>query len=139
MKTSYSTNLDLKSTDIGLLIFRIGIGSLILTHGFPKLLKFFGPEEITFGDPIGLGPTTTLALAVLAEFVCAIFLIFGFITRIASIPLICTMAVAALIVHMDDDFAIQEKSILFLVGFILLLFTGAGKYSIDYILLKRKK
>lgn len=139
MNTRYTTNLNLQHIDIGLLIFRIGIAGLMLTHGIPKLIRFFGPDEISFGDPLGLGPVFTFTFAVFAEFVCSVFIIFGFLTRIAAIPLIITMAVAALVVHIPDGFGRQELPLLFMFGFILLFFSGAGKYSLDFILSKKKR
>ena len=139
MKNSYTTNLNLKNLDLGLLIFRVAIAGLMLTHGFPKLTRFFGPEEITFGDPLGFGPTVTFTLAVFAEFVCSVLVIFGFLTRIAAIPLIITMAVAALVVHMPDGFGKQELPLLYMFGFILLFLSGGGKYSLDFILNRKTK
>ncbi|MDT0647598.1 DoxX family protein [Zunongwangia sp. F260] len=139
MKNSYSTSLNLQSVDVALLIFRIAISALILTHGIPKLITFFNSEEIAFADPIGLGETVSFTLAVFAEFVCAVLIIFGFATRLAAIPLIITMAVAALIVHIPDGFGKQELPLLYMFGFILLMFTGAGKYSLDHFLLLKKK
>ena len=139
MKNTYTTNLSLPATDIGLLIFRIGIAGLMLTHGFPKLLRFFGSEEIVFGDPLGVGQEVTLFFAVFAEFLCSILIILGLATRLAAIPLIITMAVAAFIVHATDGFGRQELPILYLLGFLLLLFIGSGKYSLDWFFLSRKK
>ncbi|MDT0649868.1 DoxX family protein [Autumnicola edwardsiae] len=139
MKNSYSTSLNLQSVDVALLIFRIAISALMLTHGIPKLITFFNSEEIAFADPIGLGETVSFTLAVFAEFVCAVLIIFGFATRLAAIPLIITMAVAALIVHIPDGFGRQELPLLYMFGFILLLLTGAGKYSVDHFLLLKKK
>lgn len=139
MKNTYTTNLDLRGLDFGLLIFRIAIAGLMLTHGFPKFTRFFGTEEITFGDPLGFGQTFTFTFAVFAEFFCSVLIIFGFITRIAAIPLIITMGVAALVVHIPDGFAKQELPLLYMFGFILLLFSGPGKYSLDFFLSKRKK
>lgn len=138
MKNSYSTNLNLSHVDIGLLIFRIGISALMLTHGYPKLVRFFGSEEIAFADPLGFGEVVTFTFAVFAEFICSILIIVGFGTRLAAIPLIGTMAVAALIVHMPDGFGSQEMPLLYMFGFILLFFTGGGKYSLDWYLLKKK-
>ena len=140
MRNTYSTSLSLPQVDIGLLIFRIGISVLMLTHGVPKLLKFFGSEEIVFGDPLGLGQVTTFSLAVFAEFVCAVLVLIGLGTRLAVIPIMITMAVAALIVHASDGFGRQELPLLYLFGFLLLFFTGSGKYSLDhYFLLSKKK
>lgn len=135
---SYKTNLNLVNVDIGLLIFRIAISALMLTHGLPKLLKFFGPEEIVFADPLGLGETFSFTLAVFAEFICSAFIIFGFLTRFSAIPIFITMAIAAFIVHAPDGFGKQELPLLFMCGFLLLVICGGGKYSLDYLLQNRK-
>lgn len=135
---SYRTNLNLKNTDIGLLIFRVSISVLMLTHGFPKLLKFFGPEEINFADPFGLGETITFGLAVFAEFVCAVFVLFGFLTRFSAIPIVLTMAVAAFIIHATDGFGKQELPIAYMFSFLFFVFSGAGKYSIDFLIQNKK-
>ncbi|MDT0676956.1 DoxX family protein [Autumnicola musiva] len=139
MQKSYTTSLNLSQVDIGLLIFRIGISALMLTHGVPKLITFFGEEEISFMDPIGLGEVTTFTFAVFAEFVCAVLIMLGFATRLAAIPIVCTMITAALIVHISDGWGRQELPFLYLLGFLLLLITGAGKYSLDHFLLMNRK
>lgn len=139
MKNTYSTNLNLAQVDIGLLIFRIGISALMLTHGYPKLLRFFGSEEINFADPLGLGPVVTFTFAVFAEFICSILVMLGLGTRLAVIPLIATMAIAALVVHATDGFGRQELPLLYLTGFVLLFFTGSGKFSLDWYFLSNKK
>lgn len=140
MRKVYATNLSLPKVDAGLLIFRIGIAGLMLTHGIPKLIRFFGSEEITFADPLGFGEVLTFTFAVFAEFVCAVLILLGLGTRLAVIPLILTMAVAGLIVHAQDGFRVQELPLLYLCGFLLLFFTGSGKYSLDhYFLLSEKK
>ncbi len=139
MKKTYATILDLQKVDLGLLIFRIGLSGLMLTHGVPKVIKFFGSEEIAFADPLGLGEVTTFTFAVFAEFICSILVLLGLGTRVAVIPLIITMAVAAFIVHASDEFVRQELPLLYLLGFLLLFFTGAGKYALDFYWLKKEK
>ena len=111
----------------------------MLTHGFPKLLKLFGGEEIVFADPIGLGQGTTLVLAVFAEFICAILVIIGLGTRLAVIPLIITMFTAGFVIHAADPFQRKELAIIYLSIYIVLLITGAGKHSLDYHWLKKKR
>ncbi|TRO66509.1 DoxX family protein [Christiangramia sabulilitoris] len=135
---SYKTILNPNLIDIGLVIYRIAISCLMLTHGYPKMLKFFGGEPIEFADPFGLGMETTFMLAVFAEFFCAILIIIGYITRLAAVPIVITMATAALIVHQADPFAKQELPLLYLFAFLLLFFTGAGRYSLDYFIQTKK-
>lgn len=139
MKKIYSTNLNLPSIDAGLLVLRIGVAALMLTHGTPKLLMLFGNEEIAFADPIGLGPTTSLMLSTFAEFVCSILILLGLGTRLAAIPLILNMAVAFFIFHAQDTFKVKELAGFYLLVFIVILITGAGKYALDYYWLKRSK
>lgn len=138
MKNSYSTILSLERTDFGLLFFRLAISGLMLTHGIPKLITFFNAEEIVFGDPMGIGVILTFGLAVFAEFVCSVLVILGLGTRLAVIPLIATMVVAAFLVHWTDPFVKQELPLLYLSGYLLLYFTGAGKFSLDQYFLKKK-
>ena len=63
----------------GLLILRLGIGALMLTHGWGKLQMLLGGAE--FHDPIGWGGKVSLVMIVFAEFVCAIMIMAGFFTR----------------------------------------------------------
>jgi putative oxidoreductase len=115
---------------------RITIGAIMMIHGLPKLNRLTSGEEIKFADPFGLGPQISLGLAVFAEVVCTIFIILGLGTRLASIPLIITMAVAAFYAHASDPFATKEKPILFLLIFIILAVFGSGRYSIDRLMTK---
>lgn len=115
---------------LGLLILRAGLGATMLTHGYPKFRNLIA-GEFKFGDPIGLGVELSFTLTVLAEFLCSILLILGLGSRLATIPLIITMLVAWLVVHINDPFGSQEKAVMYLIAFIALLLTGPGKYSLD--------
>ncbi|MDP3461546.1 MAG: DoxX family protein [Bacteroidales bacterium] len=116
---------------VWLLFYRILISVFMLSHGWPKLLKFFASGDISFPDPLGIGTIPSLALTVLAEVGCSILIILGLGTRFASFALAFTMSVAAFIVHSGDPFKKMELSLLFLVSYIFLLVTGPGKYSVD--------
>lgn len=118
------------ASDLGLLILRFVSGGALLTHGYPKFQKVIN-GDMQFGDPLGLGQATSLYLSAFAEFICAILIILGLLTRLASIPLIINMAVAFTIVHSADDFGTKELSLLYLGMFLTLFFTGPGKYSVD--------
>ncbi|SKB29656.1 DoxX family protein [Daejeonella lutea] len=118
------------SYDFGLLILRVVSGAALLTHGYPKFQKVIS-GNMQFGDPLGIGQGTSLHLAAFAEFICAILIIMGLLTRLASIPLIINMAVACLIVHATDDFGTKEMSLLYLGIFLTIFFTGPGKFSAD--------
>jgi putative oxidoreductase len=120
-----------KNIDLTLLLLRITSGVFMLTHGWGKFLKLMGDEPIKFADPIGVGVTASLVLVVFSEVFCSILLFLGLTTRLAAIPLIITMLVAAFIVHANDGFGRQELPLLYTAIYIVFVITGAGKFSVD--------
>lgn len=100
-------------------------------HGWPKLMRLVSGDISGFPDPIGLGPTISLVLAVVVEFVFGILLAIGIWTRWSLLPLIFTMVVAAFIHHAADPIKDKEKALLFLGMYVVLFFTGPGWYSVD--------
>lgn len=131
--------MEKSNTSIALLVLRSGAALMMLTHGIPKLMQFFSGEPIAFASVMGMSMGVSLALAVFAEVVCSVFIILGLGTRMATIPLIITMLTAAFYIHANDPFSGKEMSLLYALIFIVLLITGAGKYSIDHILSKQLK
>src|SRR5687768_15517443 len=99
MKKIFNTDLPGRYGHAALLIFRVVVAILILTHGIPKLQKLLSGEEIQFIDPYGLGLTASFALATFAEFFCGLLVMLGLATRLAVIPLIITMATAVIFAH----------------------------------------
>ena len=118
-----------------LLLMRLSAGAFMLIHGMPKLQKLLN-GDFAFADPIGVGETTSLILAVFAEVICSVLLILGVSTRLATIPLITTMAVAAFLVHGADPFQKKELALLYLVIYITILVFGGGKFSLGKYLRK---
>ena len=104
--------------DLALLLLRVGFGGLMLTHGIPKLSMLSNPSE--FGDPIGVGPTISLILALIGEVVAPALIIIGFKTKLAAIPATIAVVVGGFVVHLGDDFYTKEKALLYLVGFLVL-------------------
>lgn len=117
--------------DAGLLIFRITFGLfMLLAHGLPKATSF--SEKVNqFPDPLGIGQFGSLSLVVFAEVVCSLSVTLGFMTRIALIPLIITMAVAAFIIHGEDPFSKKELGLVYLLSYVAIFMSGPGRYSID--------
>jgi len=134
---SYKIN-EFISPDIAIAFLRIVTSATMLTHGIPKLMRIL-EGDLNFRDPIGLGPELSLILITFAEFFCAFLVLIGFATRLAAIPLIIGMAITYFIVHGDDPFSQSEKSFMFMYLYILIFFTGSGKYSVDRILFKGKR
>ncbi len=137
MNKLFSTTTHPEATNLSVLILRLTAGGFMLTHGFPKFQKLLA-GDFQFGDPIGLGPEISLILTVFAEFLCSVLLILGLGTRLATIPLIVTMAVAAFVAHGADPFGRKELAIFYLVVYLAILLLGGGKYSVDNLIGKKK-
>ena len=114
---------------IGLLVLRLGLGILMLPHGYSKLMTYSEKSD-TFMDFLGLGGAISLALLIFAEFFCSILVVLGFFTRLACVPLIIAMTVA---VSKNDwnVFGKAELAALYIAGYLCLMLTGPGKWSVD--------
>lgn len=122
---------------VGLLVMRAWFGgAMFLAHGWPKLSTFSDRLQ-TFPDPLGVGSPTSLVMAIFAEVICAILIVLGLGTRLAAIPLLFAMLVAAFVVHSADPWAKKEFALLYAVPFLTLMLTGAGRFSLDRRLFKK--
>lgn len=130
MKTLLNFNNSTARTDLAVLFLRIVIGVLMLTHGIPKLISLVS-GDIQFPGLFGLSPALSLALTVFAEVICSVLILFGLGTRLATIPLMFTMLVAVFYIHAADPLATKEVAILYLLAYVILFFTGSGKYSVE--------
>lgn len=117
--------------DLGLLAVRLLAGGMMLTHGIPKIGRLLGDGPVKFADPFGLGPEISLIMAIFAEVVCAVLIMVGFKTRLATIPLMITMLVAAFYAHWDDPFGKKELPLLYFAVFLGILIVGGGKFALD--------
>ncbi len=122
-------------------VIRFITGILILLHG-----KIVFDSQIMNGMAESmskdLGMPFPLLMAYLAkgsEFFGGLFFALGFLTRVVSIPLSITMAVAAFIAHHGQITGEGEHAFLFLLIFAAFFFIGSGKWSVDYLLKRIKK
>ena len=123
-------------SSLAMLLIRISCGGLMLMHGVPKFLNF-SKIAPTF-DPLGMGGGFSLGLTVFAELFCAIFILIGVGTRLATIPLIIVMLVAVFVVHLQDPMKEKELAIMYLLQYLAILFAGAGHFSLDSVFSKGK-
>lgn len=137
----FPTKPDTTKVSLFLLAARIIFGVLLMSHGFQKLNNF---QELStaFPDPLGVGSTASLVMAIFGELICSIGFVIGFLYRLAMIPMIFTMCIAFFVIHANDVFAVKELAFIYLVVFILMYIAGPGKFSIDHYIgseLQRKK
>ena len=128
-----------KATEIGLLLLRVlpGLG-LLLAHGWTKLTRVPGIFE-SFPDPIGMGSAVSAGMAIFAEVVCALLVVVGLFTRFAAVPIVILLLVAAIVVHADDPWGKKEFALIYCVPFLVLIFTGAGGYSLDSLIQRGRR
>jgi putative oxidoreductase len=131
------------ATSFGLLILRLVFGATMFRIGWNKFVQR-DAMLARWSDPTGLlGNTASFWLLLFAEVACAVFIAVGLATRLATIPLVIAMSVAAFIAHAGDPWvsatggAAKMPALLFLGAFAALLFAGAGRYSLDAALAPR--
>ena len=123
--------------DLALLILRLSVGLLMLTHGIPKLTGF--NQIVSEGGfiPVFGSVALGLGLTVMAEVFMSVFLAIGLFTRFSLVPLIVTMLVAVFVAHASDPLSVKEHALLFLFPYLALMLTGPGRLSVDHLLFKR--
>lgn len=122
--------------NMGLLIFRLYVGvTMAFSHGLGKLPP--SPQLTGWLASMGMPAPEILAwAAALAEFGGGLFIALGLMTRLSTVALGFTMAVAGFIAHAADPFAKKEMAFLYLASCVLLWCVGAGKFSIDRMIKK---
>lgn len=130
MKKLLSTHYNAFSFNAAMLVLRLAMGMLMMSHGYDKLVNF-SEKKALFYNFLSLGSTTSLMLCIFAEFFCALFVVIGLFTRLVSVPLIIVMSIAVFSVHKMDFFDTGEQASLYLAGYLVLLLCGPGRASVD--------
>ena len=121
-----------KLVSLLILAVRVFFGVMFFTHGLQKMMNFSVLSD-SFPSVLGFGSYTTLMVSIFCEFCCSLFLIAGLLHRLVLIPMIVTMAVAFFDIH-DAMMPEGELALIYLIVFIILFFTGPGRYSFDYLI-----
>ena len=125
--------------DLALLLLRAMTAAfMFFGHGMAKFNNF-STLQLTFPDPVGMGATSSLVLAIFAEVICSVLLFIGLTTRFACVPLIITMLVAAGWVHAEDPWQKKELALLYVVPFLTIILAGPGMFSLDALLKSRPR
>ena len=124
------------SLNIGLLIFRLTLGGLMLFHGYDKIVGGVGGIGSLLASK-GI-PSLVAYGVLLGELVAPLLIVLGYRTRLAALVMSFTMLVAFLLVHRDDFFALGnngqwaiEVLAFFFLGGLGLSFTGGGKLALS--------
>jgi len=116
------------------LLIRLFVGYFFFEIGWAKIhnLDAFAQRFAGWGIPY---PTFNAALSAYTEWIGGALTVLGLATRLVSIPMMINMAVAILTVKLRnvaglDDFAELDEP-LYLLSFFWLMFSGAGRVSLD--------
>ena len=131
-----------RQIDTGLAVLRVAIGAIFLAHGGQKLFVY-GLDGVAgaFGQMGVPFPSVTGPLVAFLEFLGGIALVAGVLTRLAALGLAINMLGATVLVHAKAGFFLPngyEFTLALFASSTLLTLTGAGRYSMDALIRRRK-
>ena len=116
----------------GIAVLRVATGAVFLDHGYQKMFKMGIGGVTGFFGQIGVPlPSVMATLITLLEVFGAVAITVGFLTRPLALAFALDMLGAIFLVQLKNGFSKFELEFLLLGAAIALLFTGAGRYSID--------
>jgi putative oxidoreductase len=142
---SRTDGLAQQSQDVLLLIARVLLGWIFVQSGWRKLMDIpgFAATMPRRGLPDFLG-----YVAAPVEFIGGLMILFGFATRYAALLILLFTIIATFSSHRYWDFADATqrqqqhtqfwKNISMMGGQVLLFLTGAGRYSVDRLLMRNR-
>ena len=120
---------------------RLALGVIFVAHGAQKAFGVWGGpgwSKFTGGDTpfIFMKPTWLwLAMALIAELVGGLLVLFGLLTRVGAFLIACTMLTAMFGVHWKNGFFLSNQGIEYTVALLgmslALLVAGGGRLSVD--------
>jgi putative oxidoreductase len=127
---------------VGLTILRVVTGFVLAAHGWMKLEDFgaWRDNVANLGIP---APDVMASLALAAELGGGIALMIGLVTPLAAAMIFVTMLVAIFTVHAKNGLMAQdggfEYPLILAAVAIYFVARGAGPYSLDHLLFKRRR
>lgn len=129
-----------------LLVIRIWLGYRLIAASYSSVVDIiFHPEQRAFfikwfGDELHFPMPLLMAfLAKGAELMGGLFLLIGLFTRISASIVAFTMFIATVTANLGENFIIDGGfTISYFLFALIFLFWGAGKYSFDHLLFRKK-
>jgi len=146
--TTFITRLLQSQAGWAAFVLRVPVGIILIAHGAQKLFGWFGGYGLEgtgqFMASLGLEPGYLMALlAGSAEFFGGLALVLGILTRPAALMSAFTMAVAMFTAHIGNGLFMAnngyEYALTLLVVSAALAIQGAGRFSLDALLLRQVK
>ncbi|MGB7511872.1 MAG: DoxX family protein [Pelodictyon phaeoclathratiforme] len=124
------------NSDLGKLLLRLSLGTMMLFHGVNKLQHGYGFVEQML---LKAGFPGYLSHGILVgELLAPLFMILGLYTRQAALAMSIVMVMAIYLVHTKELFSVTahggyalELQILYLFGSLAVFFFGAGGFTVS--------
>lgn len=124
-------------SDLALLILRIALGAIVLTHGLPKRRLW----SVQPSERMPAGMLRNLRILSIAEPAGGLAVLVGFLTQLAALGLVIVLlgALQFLITKVHRKFTEQnsagwEFEFMLLVVALALAILGGGKYALDRVI-----
>lgn len=125
--------------DGGLFAVRLILGVFMVYHGWEVFDKPLMDKYATWDQfKNGPSPVFMVYLGKVAELVGGILLILGWLTRLAALIVIVTMAYIAFFVGKGIVWYDDQHPFLFVLLALMFLFTGPGRYSLDAVMEQKR-
>jgi putative oxidoreductase len=142
VKKVYFWSCGYSYTNLGRMFLRLFVGIMMLQFGVRQLVHFDEAVGL-FPSICGMQSTTVAVAMICIEIICSLFIMFGFLTRLMTIPPFVAMVVAEYYLltsmNVQAPYALTWMQpgylpIMFLGVYFFILLVGPGKISIDYFL-----
>lgn len=125
--------------NLATLLGRIGLALIFIVSGWSKISDYAGTQQ--YMDAMGV-PSLLLPIVIAAELLGGLAVLSGFATRYAALGLAVFSLASAFLFHTaagDQNQAIHfMKNIAIVGGFLVLAAHGAGRFSVDDWLQRRR-
>lgn len=136
-----------KSAEIGLLVLRVVLGLVLLTHGWPKLIGGGATATADFFGQIGIpAPELAAWFVTLLEFFGGLALIAGLFVPILAALFALELTLGILLVHVDRGWYVvgpgargTEFNVVMIAGLLALMLVGSGRPSLDQLIASRSR
>jgi putative oxidoreductase len=139
IKLLLKSNLQLPLYNFAILFFRVAVSAeLIYVHGLKKLGIGVAEAEV-IPNPLGFPEGLNNFIAIAGNVYLPVLVIFGLFTRLAALPALAITATGYFAMHFNDDPMVRDVPFMYATSMLLIVLLGGGKYSLDYVLVKKLK